>query len=219
MPQPSVLRVVSYNVRSLRDDRAALTATLREAAPDIALIQEAPRFLRWRSKCAELARQSGLFVVGGGRTAGDCLLLASLRTEVHEVREVHLSRQPRLHRRGLAVAVVSVAGRKLVAASAHLGLDADQRHRHASEIVDLLTPYSHPVVLGADVNESPGDPAWELLASRWPAAAAEGMTFTSTAPRRRIDAVFTDLPVATARVLAGSDVERASDHRPVLVEI
>ena len=63
---PVELRVLSYNVRGLRDDRQALAEVVRAADPDVVCVQEAPRFLRWRSTCAALARTSGLVVVGGG---------------------------------------------------------------------------------------------------------------------------------------------------------
>ena len=69
------LRVLTYNVRSMRDDRDALGRVLRAAEPDVVLIQESPRFLRWRSLCAELARRGNLVVVGGGRYAGSNLIL------------------------------------------------------------------------------------------------------------------------------------------------
>lgn len=219
MPQVPGLRALSYNVRSLRDDRDALVEVVRSARPDVVMVQEAPRLFRWRARCAELARRTGLLVVSGGRTAGDCLLLATLRVEVREAHAVRLTRTPGLHRRGLAYARVSVAGREVVVASAHLGLRADERARHVAEIARLLSPYSLPVVLGADVNEQPGSPAWEALDTRWPAAAAGGPTFPSRSARRRIDGVFTDLPVSAAQVLEGPLVERASDHRPVLVDL
>ena len=66
----ATLRVLSYNVRSLRDDADAVASVIRSCEPDVVCIQEAPRFLRWRSKCAALARTSGMFVVTGGRPAG-----------------------------------------------------------------------------------------------------------------------------------------------------
>ena len=50
------LRVLSYNVHGQRDDVAALGRLVRDLAPDIAIIQEAPRRFRWRQKCAQLAR-------------------------------------------------------------------------------------------------------------------------------------------------------------------
>ena len=42
------LRVVWYNVHGLRDDAAALAGVVREAAPDVVIVQEAPRRFRWR---------------------------------------------------------------------------------------------------------------------------------------------------------------------------
>ena len=64
------LRVLTYNVRSMRDDRSALGRVISSAAPDVVLVQEAPRFARWRSLCAQLARMSGLVVVSGGAQPG-----------------------------------------------------------------------------------------------------------------------------------------------------
>lgn len=213
------LRVLSWNVRSMRDDVDALVAVIRDTAPDVVCVQEAPRFFRWRTRCAELARRSGLLVVSGGRPAGDCLLLAHIRVEVRDAHAERLTRTPGLHRRGLAHARVRADGAELVVASAHLGLRTDERLRHAAEIAALLSPYSLPVVLGADVNEQPGELAWELLSARWPAAPALGGTFTSRSGGRQIDGVFTDLPVRSASVLTGPLVQRATDHRPVLVDL
>ena len=72
----STLRLLSYNVRSLRDDPAAVARVMRAAEPDVAIVQEAPRFLRWRSSCAALARRAGLLWVSGGRAAGANLVLS-----------------------------------------------------------------------------------------------------------------------------------------------
>ena len=61
------LRLLSYNVRSLRDDRASVAAVIRACRPDVVAVQEAPRSLRWRSKRAALARTSGLVVATADR--------------------------------------------------------------------------------------------------------------------------------------------------------
>jgi endonuclease/exonuclease/phosphatase family metal-dependent hydrolase len=47
----STLRLLSYNVRSLRDDASAVARVIRAAEPDLVCIQEAPRLFRWRSPC------------------------------------------------------------------------------------------------------------------------------------------------------------------------
>jgi hypothetical protein len=82
-----VLRVVTYNVGSVRD-RAAFARAVRDAQPDVVCVQNAPHRLRWRSKCAALARTSGLVVVGGGRVAGANLMMSSLSVEVDAVHDL-----------------------------------------------------------------------------------------------------------------------------------
>jgi endonuclease/exonuclease/phosphatase family metal-dependent hydrolase len=224
----ATLRVLSYNVRSMRDDTDALASVIRQAEPDLVCVQEAPRFLRWRSKCAALARTSAMVVVTGGRPAGAMLLLARLGVDVHSTRDVLLSRTPGLHQRGLAVAEVSVGGSRVVVASMHLGLRADERLRHVDEVTGLMSRYDLPVVLAGDVNERPGEPAWSLLTETfqdsWAAAGndpAAGLTYRSDAPYERIDGVFADrrLSVLSCEVPSSPEVSRASDHRPVLAEL
>ena len=217
------LRVLSYNVRSMRDDTEALATVIRESRPDVVCVQEAPRFLRWRSKCAALARTSGLVVVTGGRPAGSMLLLARLGVEVHATRDLLLSRTPGLHQRGLAVAEVGVGGVRWTVASMHLGLQADERLRHVDEVSAALAAYDAPLVLAGDVNERPGEPAWQALTEGLQdtfavAGKGDGLTFRADAPYQRIDGVFTapSVTIESCEVLETPEVLRASDHRPVL---
>ena len=162
------VRILSYNVRSLRDDRLALTEIIRTVQPDVACIQEAPRFLRWRSECARLARESGLLVVTGGRTAGGVLLLANLRTAVLSSRDVLLTKHEGLHQRGLAMAVVDVNGAQFGVASMHLGLDGDERRGHVEEVLKYLDELGAPrLVLAGDVNETAEHAAWRRLSERF----------------------------------------------------
>lgn len=79
---------------------------LREVRPDVVALVGAPASLRWRSRCAALARRSGLVYVGGGRSAGSALLLAHLRVAVTDVQEV------RTPGGGYALAAVRLAGRE-----------------------------------------------------------------------------------------------------------
>lgn len=69
----AVVRVLSYNIRSMRDDPAALARVIRACAPDLVFVQEAPRFFRWRKAAARLAAATDLVVLSGGATAaGPC---------------------------------------------------------------------------------------------------------------------------------------------------
>ncbi len=217
------LRVLSYNIRSLRDDAAAVVAVIKACRPDVVCIQEAPRFLRWRSKAARLARLSNLTVVTGGRTAAGNLLLAGLRVDVHRSKDLLLSPTPGLHQRGLATSVLSVGGVRFGLAGTHLDLEPAPRARHAAEIIGHLDRLGVPVVVAGDINEEPTGQAWRLLAGRYTdayAAAPDGEAATSSAlePTRRIDGVFVDpaIEVTGCGVPDVPGITRASDHRPVL---
>jgi endonuclease/exonuclease/phosphatase family metal-dependent hydrolase len=222
------LRVLSYNVRSLRDDKMAVAAVIRSCNPDVVCIQEAPRFFRWRSKCAELARMSGLVVVTGGRTAAAMLLLARTGVDVEAKHDVLLSKVPNLHQRGLAVGVLRIHGTRVCVASMHLDLEAGERRKHVDEVFSHLERLraGAPVVLAGDVNEEPGDPAWQAITARLTdacAVAPTGDTFTFSAknPHKIIDGVFVDpsITVLSCGVPDAPGMEQATDHRPVLAEL
>jgi endonuclease/exonuclease/phosphatase family metal-dependent hydrolase len=226
-----VLRLLSYNVRSLRDDPAAVARVIRSAQPDVVCVQEAPRFLRWRSRCAALARSSGLVVVGGGRVCGANLLLSTLGVDVVATREVAFSKDRGLHQRGTALALLQVGGARVAVAGTHLDYppDAgDARLRHARELLEALDGFAAgvPTVIAGDVNDLPGSPTWQLFETRGTdafaaAGAGDGFTYSALEPVRRIDGIFADarIGVRSAVVLDGDDVRRASDHRPVLAEL
>ena len=221
------LRLLSYNVRSLRDDKAAVARIISAAEPDVVCVQEAPRFLRWRSKCAALARTSGLVVVGGGRKAGANLIMSSLRVDVESVHEIAFSTDPGLHHRGTAIALLTLGSSRFAVAGTHLDVKPEPRLRHVAELhaaLQQLVPADVPAIVAGDVNDKPGSPVWSALSTaRADAFAALGHPFTSTArdPHQTIDGVFVDpaITVRSAHVLDEPDVLIASDHRPLLVEL
>lgn len=222
------LSVLSYNVRSLRNGREGVAQIIRETEPDLVCIQEAPRFLRWRSRCAGLARRSGLVVAGGGggRAHGN-LLLTQLGIDVERTAQIPLSHSPRTHHRAASVAVCSRAGTRFGLVGTHLDLSAPDRLRHVHELFAKLHEVlgeDLPLILGADVNESPGAPAWAVLASRLRDTSTAGTaapTFPAGAPRRQIDGIFVDrkFRVTSSCVLGDPPAATASDHRPVLATI
>jgi endonuclease/exonuclease/phosphatase family metal-dependent hydrolase len=218
------LRVVSYNVRSLRDDRAALVRVIRDLDPDLLCLQEAPRRLRWRGRCAALARDTGLLYVGGGGTTGGSAMLASLRVDVRSTLEYRFSRTPGLQQRGAVAALAKLGAAQAVVASVHLGLDSAERLRHRGELVGLVDRFGCAVtVLAGDINEPSYSPAWRAIAAEFSDAGAadDTPTFSTQFPRRRIDGVFVRGParIDSYRVVDGVDVVAASDHRPVLVDV
>lgn len=226
---PTTLRLLTYNVRSMRDDRAALGRVISSAEADVVCIQEAPRFARWRSLCAELARRSGLVVVTGGRTAGAQLILSNLRVDVVKKVDIKFSKDPRLHQRGTALAVLRLAGTTFAVAGTHLDLVETPRLRHIAELNRAIAqhvPADVPSIVAGDMNDRPGSKTWDaLVADRTDAFAAagtgDGFTSTPSDPHQRIDGIFADtrITVRDARVIDHPDVRIASDHLPVLAEL
>lgn len=226
---PTTLRLLTYNVRSMRDDREALARVIRSAQADVVCVQEAPRFLRWRSLCAQLARTAGLVVVGGGRPAAANLILSALRVDVLATANALFTKDPGLHRRGAAIARLRVAGVEFAVAGTHLDLREGPRLRHVAELEQALArhvPAGVPAVVAGDVNDRPGSPTWTAVAAGRTdafAVAGTGSAFTSTAaePHQTIDGIFAGpgVQVISARVLDQHDVELASDHRPLLAEL
>src|ERR1700712_1183780 len=126
------LRVLSYNVHGLRDDRAALTGLVRDLEPDVVIVQEAPRRFRWRHKCAALADDFGLVVAAGGLPSLGNLLLVSLRVRVHETWCLRYPLTPGRHLRGAAFAMCSVRGARFMVSGSHLATDPTERPDQAA---------------------------------------------------------------------------------------
>jgi endonuclease/exonuclease/phosphatase family metal-dependent hydrolase len=216
------LRVMSYNVAGLRGDLAAMAALVQAQRPDVVAVQEAPRRLRWRSRCADLARRFGLIYAAGGMPGLGNLLLVDLRVRVHDTWCLRYPLTPGRHMRGAALARCSVGGSTFVVAGTHLATDATERPTQAAILARSLADVDSPLVLAADVNEEPGGPAWTaLMDGRLDATEGAGATFPAATPDRRIDAIFVDrrCGVDEPRVLDTPEARRASDHLPVVVDV
>jgi endonuclease/exonuclease/phosphatase family metal-dependent hydrolase len=222
------VRLLSYNVRSLRDDKVAVAAVIRACKADVVCIQEAPRFFRWRSKCAALARESGMFVVTGGRVAGAMLLLARVGVDVDASYNVLLEKTPDLHQRGLAVGVLRVNGERYCVASMHLSLQDEERTRQIPEVLAHMERLADgaPIVLAGDVNETPDRPRWIELSKRLTdaftvAPFGDGNTYGAAAPYKRIDGIFVGagVTVVSCGVPDVPGIAQASDHCPVIADL
>ncbi|GAA3237664.1 endonuclease/exonuclease/phosphatase family protein [Streptomyces thermocoprophilus] len=228
-----VLRVLSYNIRSMRDDTDALARVIKACAPDLVLVQEAPRFFRWRKKLARLARAADLVILSGGATASGPALLCGLRATVERTEDVLLPLTPGLHRRGLSTAVVRFGGVRLGVVSCHLSLDRSERYEQGGMFLDRIAALDVPhVIAGGDLNEGPEGRTFRRIAERLQdcrAVAPWGgeATWTPSDPHQRIDAVFaTDgVEVLGCGVPHGhpgvtdADLRAATDHLPVMAAV
>jgi endonuclease/exonuclease/phosphatase family metal-dependent hydrolase len=217
------LRVLSYNVRSLRDDGAEAAAIIRSCAPDVVCVQEAPRFLRWRSKRAKFARESGLVLATADRPGG-LMVMTSLRAAVIGTSFALLPLNDGKHRRAVVSAELKVGGVRCRVASVHLSTDAAERQQHLDPLWSALRPADEPpLVVAGDLNEDPGGPVHTAFADRLQdcysvAGSGVGDTSPAAAPNRRIDAVFAarSITVKACEAIAIGSASRASDHLPVL---
>ncbi|WP_413810045.1 endonuclease/exonuclease/phosphatase family protein [Streptomyces sp. OE57] len=191
-PDAAVVRVLSYNIRSMRDDREALARVIRACAPDVVCVQEAPRFFRWRKAAAWLARETGLVYTTGGATAAGPMILTSLRAHVERAEDTLLPRVPGLHRRGFATAVLRFGGGhrdtglrdtgrpangrpeggdgsgvRLGVVSCHLSLAEAERYEQAGMLLDHVTALDVPYAIAAgDINDRPDGRAFRRIAGK-----------------------------------------------------
>ncbi|MFF8998595.1 endonuclease/exonuclease/phosphatase family protein [Streptomyces achromogenes] len=229
----ATVRVLSYNIRSMRDDTAALARVITACAPDLVLLQEAPRFFRWRKKLARLAAASGQVILTGGGTAAGPAILCGLRATVERTEDILLPLTPGLHRRGFATAVVRFGGARLGVLSCHLSLQPGERYDQGGMLLDRLAGLGvEHAVAGGDLNERPDGPTFRRLAAGLTdcrTAAPWGGEFTSTPadPHQRIDAVFATKGIEVLGCgvpldqpgVREADLRAASDHLPVLAAL
>ncbi|MFF3321899.1 endonuclease/exonuclease/phosphatase family protein [Streptomyces sp. NPDC002889] len=229
----AVIRVLGYNIRSMRDDEDALARVIRACEPDLVFLQEAPRFFRWRKHAARLAARTELVMLAGGATASGPMLLCSLRATVERTEDVLLPRTPGLHRRGFATAVVRIGGARIGLLSCHLSLQSGERYAQAGMLLEQLAALDVPHAIAAgDINERPGGRSFRRLAGElqdcWAVSPWGGEhTSTPTDPHQRIDAVFVtrDVEVLGCGVplhlpgITEPDLKAASDHLPVLAAL
>jgi endonuclease/exonuclease/phosphatase family metal-dependent hydrolase len=230
---PDRIRVLTYNVRDLKDDVGALARVVRAIAPDVACLQEVPRLPFAGHRVGALADACGLLWSGGAEKTGGAAVLTSLRIDQRASGAGQLPVSGLLtRRRGYAAGVVGVpGGPSLTVASVHLSLVPEERVRHARLVWDRLQALGPaPYVVAGDLNEPPGGSAWEAFgpALRDAVGSAAGEpTFTARSPRRRIDAVLVSegVVVESIRVPGAADgvdpvdLVQASDHLPVVADL
>jgi len=214
------LRVLSYNVHGLRDDRAALTSLIRDVAPDVVAVQEAPRRFRWRQRCAALADDCGMVVAAGGLPSLGNLLIVSLRVRVHRTWCLRYPLTPGRHMRGAVFAACSVRGASFTVSGSHLATDPVERPVQAAHWKQELAGVEGPVIAAGDLNEGPGGGAWRTVADGF-RTVESALTFPATLPRLRLDAIFVtpDISVERYDVVDSDKARRASDHLPVVADL
>ncbi len=224
------LRLATYNIHSLRDDQAALDATVRGIAPDVLVVQEALRWFNPLTWFVDLASRFGMaHSFGGLRSQGNVVLTGS-RVTVHKHWFVRYPLAFGHYPRGAVFLRCSVDGVAVLVAGSHLSPDPAMRLRQAGlfkqALHDAQAGGDVPAVVGIDVNETPDGPAWQIVAEGLLDAAEETgqgavPTFPTSHPDRRIDAIFVDprTTVAAYSVVDSPQSRQASDHFPVVADV
>ena len=220
------VRVVTYNVRGFRDDLAALERTVRSLAPDVLLLNETGA--RWRLR--RFAADLDLALASDPwsplrRRAKDAVLVRS-PWRIADQRQQRFTGSRFLYPRAALLARLERDGVDLWAVATHLGLRPAERRHHAEQLVSTLEGLDAPVIVAGDTNELADGKAMTMLDERYPDAwgrAGEGpaATIPADVPTTRIDYVFTSPEIAVERawVPQTDEVRRASDHRPVAVDL
>ncbi|WP_460524493.1 endonuclease/exonuclease/phosphatase family protein [Flindersiella endophytica] len=224
------IRVLSYNVRGLRDDVAALTRVVRHCRPDVLVVQEAPSVLRWRSRCAAFARECELLYTAGGRTGGGNLLLVAPRIDVHDVRESRIWQPWRDPIRGVVSARLGLDEGRFGVVGFHLGLNPRRRAAEVRKVVAAGRSFGdEPTLIAGDFNETPEAAGWAAFGEAGFTDPLDGAdrppTFPVGTPKARIDAILLtkhfevkEYGVPDAPSIR-ADLLRATDHLPVLAVV
>jgi endonuclease/exonuclease/phosphatase family metal-dependent hydrolase len=215
------LRVATYNAQMFRGSVEAAVRALEPERPELLLVQECGS----RRRLRRFAAAMGLEVVSShrpfNRVRNAILYPTEWRLAGFEAHD--LTREGRMLRRGFIVADLRRRRLRLAAVSAHLGLGARERIRHARELTDYLGGVHGALVVGLDLNEGPEGDAARWIAGRlydaWPiGGGGGGATFPARSPTVRIDYVFMGDGVEVSRAWV-AEGPVASDHLPVLADV
>lgn len=171
----SELRVMAVDLAAFSGDAEALSAAVRAAEPDAVAVFGAPRFLRWRSKRAALARRCGLVVATADRP-GATFVMSSLRAAVVGESFALLPLSPGGRRRSVVSVLLDTGGARWRLAAFRLGRDAGERASHTPAVTAaLFSPDAEgPLVVAADLAEPADGPLQAELRERLAVGAESG---------------------------------------------
>jgi endonuclease/exonuclease/phosphatase family metal-dependent hydrolase len=236
---------MSYNIQAGAGHLDSTAQAIREQSPDIVALQEVDVHWSERShfadEAAELGRMLGMqsrfayiyrMPAAGAkqppREYGVALLSRFPITSWRNDKLTRLSTQETnptpTPMPGMLDATIDVNGQSVRIFTTHLDYRADPgvRTTQVAEMMRLVTKSSVPMIVAGDLNATPDaaelQPLLHALHDCWAAVNTEpGFTYPSEAPVKRIDYVLVSpqFAVRSARVPDA----RASDHRPVVVEL
>ena len=241
-----VVRVMVYNIHAGKDaagvdNLAAVAALVRESNVDLALLQEVDQGTRRSGNTdqpAVLAARTGFHVAFGSALdydGGEYGVAILSRWPIRADTLIHLPVEPPQARAGgsheprgaLRTEIASPFG-LLTVFTTHIDASASdhyrlQEARTVAELVSSARSTGSTVLLGGDMNSTPESAVQrQLLATGLRDAHAEcgrgdGLTFPADSAVKRIDYLYLtgSMRCTSSEVL----VTKASDHRPLVVEV
>ena len=176
---------MTYNILMGGQSGAALHQVIREANPDVLLVNETPKTpVLWKRQCRKLAEKWGMRWIVGGREAGSNMIAISERIGVKSFDAYTLWTPPFRPRRGIATAQLRIEGRLFAAVSCHLSLERERRVDDVERVIEAANRLRGPVVLGGDLNQPPGQWSWRRLRQVGfvDCGSDEWLTFPAAAP-------------------------------------
>ncbi|MGA7614317.1 MAG: endonuclease/exonuclease/phosphatase family protein [Thermoanaerobaculia bacterium] len=244
-PPASPLRVMTYNIHAGKDaggvdNLARVADVIAKSDAEIVLLQEVDRNTARSGnvdQAAELERLTGFHAAFGKSLdyqGGEYGIAILSHWPITRATTVHLPVEPTQTRAGesteprvaLVIETKTPLG-ALTVVDTHLDASRDDRYRlqEVRELVSLVGEQkSSDILVGGDFNSTPTSRIHEVmigsgLRDAWSecASAGEGATYPADTPRERIDYLYLGdaFHCAAATVLE----TRASDHRPLLVEL
>lgn len=234
---PTVLRVVSYNIRTGgvgmddKRDLARQAAVLKALKPDIVLLQEVDVGAKRSGKVdtagviAEALGFKSYFTQAIPLQGGSygVAVLTAFPAGPFTTQRFLGGAEPRVALL-LPVRVPTSAGeRELLVVCTHLDFRSDDEMEPcAKQLANVLAVEQRPVVLGGDMNFWPGSKVITALEKQLTLIPKTGerATYPADKPKSDIDHFFVR-PAAAFKVRESRVVPEsvASDHRPILVEL
>lgn len=227
---PTSLRVATYNIRAARSSSLDdVLETLASLDADVIALEEVERNVDRRAPLDQaqwLGERLGLhvaFAAARREKDGDFGVALLSRLPFADVERVPLSASFAFEPRVALVGTVCAGSRSIKVVAAHSDVWSWSSAEHGEHLAELARPaVGQGVVVAGDLNAAPGERAPSALLAAGLADVVDGrhdgFTFQGMGPRRRIDYVFADAPLARAvrRVLIPESL--ASDHKPVVAE-
>jgi endonuclease/exonuclease/phosphatase family metal-dependent hydrolase len=215
-----LLRVMVWNVRGFRAGTRRMADAVATESPDVVIVNETGWLgLRLRRFARRLGMHRATGLRGFRRIRN--AVLARPPWRIVRRRVARFPRSGGNRRRGIVLADVGRAGRRVTAGAVHLGLSGEERAEHARLVTDLVAGRERAIV-GGDLNEGPDGPAASWIAARmWDVLRDnDAPTFPARAPTIRIDYLFaTQSLVPEGAWIGGDRFVALSDHLPLLADV